>query len=480
MRSLTTVALTTPFAMLLAGCAVGPTYLAPTAPTLGVPAAWSVPATASREDLAAWWRRFDDPVLSALIDKAMAGNLDIAQAQARLRQAREALVQSRSGLFPTLSASGSGGRNEALAGTLSPTGSGATSLSLGLDASYQADVFGGVRRSVEASSADLAASGFTLAATQLSMESELARNYMQARGFQQQLDLARATLAIQDDNLSIAQFRVQAGLVTSVDVESARASRAQAAAVIPQVEQSFAAAVARIAVLTGEAPGALRPLLATPAPIPTGPANIALGIPADLLRRRPDVLSAERNLAAASARIGVAQARLYPALSFTGSLASSAGAVRTLFDTITGSLFANLAQTLFDGGSRRAQTRSARAGADLAFAAYKSSVLRAIEDTENAAGALDSAEAREVQFALAATAAQNSAILARSQYRAGLTDFTTLNTQESALVNARTSLLQARADKAQALVTLFVALGGGWSGADLAPAAAATPSSSPR
>lgn len=467
---------------LLSACSVGPDYRPQSAGELGVPEAWSVSAAPSAEDLTRWWRNFDDPVLGQLVEQAAAANLDVAQAVARLRQAREALVVSRAGLLPGLSGSAGYSRTEPIRGggttvTL-PDGSIATTdsggsgrFSAGLDASYQVDLFGGVRRQVEGARADYAAAGFDYATTLLTVESEVARNYVLARAFQAQLDNARASLSIQDDNLEIAGFRVQAGLVSSVDVEQARASRAQTAAAIPQIEQQYNAAVSRIGVLTGQAPGAVKPLLAAPRPIPTGPERVGVGIPANVLRQRPDVRAAERNLAAATARIGVAKAQLFPALNITGNLDTSAPGLGGLFDTITGGLFAGVSQAIFNGGRLNAQVRSSRAAADGAFAAYKSTVLTALEDVENAIVALQAAQARERQFAIAFDAATGSALLARSQYRSGLTDFTTLNTQETALVSARNGLAQARSDKATALIALYAALGGGWdaSAVPLAP-----------
>jgi NodT family efflux transporter outer membrane factor (OMF) lipoprotein len=469
---------------LLSACAVGPNYKPKSAPELGVPDGWSVTAAPTAEDLTRWWRKFDDPVLGQLVEQAAAANLDLAQAVARLRQAREQLVISRSELFPTISGSAGYSRTEPIKGggttvTL-PDGSvttvgagGRNNFSLGLDASYQADLFGGVRRGVEASRAQYEAAGFDYAMTLLSVESEVARNYVLARAYQALLENAKASLAIQDDNLQIATWRVQAGLVSSVDVEQARASRAQTAAAIPQIEQQYNAAVSRIGVLTGQAPGALKQLIAPPRPIPSGPETVGAGIPANVLRQRPDVRSAERNLAAATAQIGVAKAQLFPALNISGSLGTSAGAIGGLLDTITGSLFAGLTQAIFNGGRLNAQVRSSRAAAEGAFAAYKSSVLTALEDVENAIVALQAAQERERQFAIAYDAANASAVLARSQYRAGLTDFTTLNTQEAALISARNGLVQARSDKATALIALYAALGGGWD-ASVTPDAATT------
>lgn len=467
----------------LSACAVGPDYHPKSAADLGVPDNWSVTAPPTKEDLTRWWRRFDDPVLGDLVEQAASANLDLAQAQARLRQAREALVVSRASLFPTISGSGAYNRTEPLRGggaTITQSNGtvatlpaqGRNNFSLGLDASYQLDLFGGVRRSVESASAQYAASGFDYATTLLSVESEVARNYVLARAYQAQLANARDSLTIQDDNLEIAGYRVQAGLVSSLDQEQARATRAQTAAAIPTIEQQYNAAVSRIGVLTGQAPGALKPMLATSRPIPTGPDSVAAGIPADVLRQRPDVRSAERNLAAATAQIGVSKAQLFPALTIGGNLSANAASAGNIFDTITGGLFSNVAQTIFSAGRLSAQVRSSRAGADAAFAAYESSVLTAMEDIENALVALQAAQERERQFAVALDASGASAILARSQYRTGLTDFTTLNTQEAALVSARNGLVQARSDRATALVALYVALGGGWD-STIVPTAAA-------
>ena len=457
----------------LAGCTVGPNYRPAIPAELGVPPQWSVPAAATAEDLTRWWQRFDDPVLGRLVEQAAANNTDVAQAVARLRQAREALVQSRASLFPTLSGSTGYQRNENLAGggrsftlpdgtVVDTGGGGSNSYTLGLSASYQVGIFGDIRRTVEASRAQYAASGFDYASVLLSVESETARNYVLARALQAQLANARSSLALQDDNLEIAGFRVQAGLVSSLDAEQARVQRAQTAATIPSLEQQYNATVSRIGVLTGQAPGALKGELEAVRPIPLGPATVGVGIPADTLRQRPDVRAAERNLAAATAQIGVAKARLYPALAITGNINTNATAIGSIGEAITGGLFAGLTQAIFNGGRLRSQVRGAEAATDAALAAYKGTVLLALEDVENAIVALRTAQAREREFAVALDAANNSAILSRSQYRSGLTDFTTLTQQEAALLSARNGLTQARSDASTALVALYVALGGGW------------------
>ena len=466
------------FPLVLAGCTVGPNYRVRTPSELGVPETYSVAAAPTREDLTHWWTRFDDPVLGRLVEQAASANLDVAQATARLRQARESLVQSRASLLPTLTGSAGYNRSANLRGggttltlpdgtVTSISGGSQDSFSLGLDAQYQVGLFGEVRRTVEATRAQYAASGFDYATVLLSVESEVARNYVLARLYQAQLANARSSLALQDDNLEIAGYRVQAGLVSSLDQEQARVQRAQTAATIPQLEQAYNAAVSRLGVLTGQAPGALKPMIAVVTPIPTGTGALGAGLPADTLRQRPDVRSAERNLAAATAQIGVAKAQLYPALAISGNIATNATKIGDLASTITGGLFAGLTQAIFNGGRLRSQVRSARAAADTAFASYRGFVLIALEDVENALVAYRAAQERERQFAIAADAANASAILSRSQYRSGLTDFTTLNQQEAALLSAQNGLTQARSDQASALVALYAALGGGWDDASI-------------
>jgi NodT family efflux transporter outer membrane factor (OMF) lipoprotein len=469
-------------ALVLSACAAGPDYRAPQAAALGLPAAYSQgnSAAVSAAELAQWWTRLNDPALSALIDTAIANNLDIAQAQARLRQARESLVQSNAAFLPQLSGSATGGRNysnQDAGGRLdangNPIGGGgsnwSSSYSARLNASWQVDLFGELARGREAARADLAASGYDLANVRITIISELVTNYVQARLAQEQLRIARETQKVQQDNYQIANWRLQAGLVSSLDEQQARAQLAQTNASIPQIEASLRGSLNRIAVLTGQAPGEATRALETPAPIPVASTQIATGIPADTLRQRPDVRSAERALAAATARIGVAQAQLYPSLGLSGNIGTTSNAFRDLFSLITGGVFANIAQTIFDGGRLASQVRSQRAATDAAFAAYKQSVLTALEDTENAMAQLTSARSRKAEFAIALEASNNAAILARSQYQAGLIDFQTLLNTESTLLNARNSLASAQSDEVLAVAQLYNALGGGWQTMDTRP-----------
>ncbi|WP_294131808.1 efflux transporter outer membrane subunit [Sphingobium sp.] len=462
-------------ALALSACAAGPDYRAPQPAALGVPAAYDQGggAPVSDAELGQWWTRLKDPALSALIDTAVTANLDVVQAQARLRQARESLVQANAPFLPQISGSGSGGKNyRSQAGGTRTDSSGnvislgssnwSSSYSANANASWQIDLFGELSRGAEAARADLAASGYDLATVRMTIISELVTNYVQARLAQEQLRVARDSRQVQQDNYDIARWRLQAGLVSSLDEQQARAQLAQTSASIPQIEASLRGSLNRIAVLTGQAPGGATRALETPAPIPTAATNIATGIPADTLRQRPDVRRAERNLAAATARIGVAQAQLYPSLGISGNIGTTSNAFKDLFSLITGGVFANVAQTIFDGGRLASQVRAQKAATDGAFAAYKQSVLGALEDVENAMASLTSARLRKAEFATAYDASNNAAILARSQYQAGLTDFQTLSSSESTLLNARNSLAGARSDEILALAQLYNALGGGW------------------
>ncbi|HEX8937386.1 MAG TPA: efflux transporter outer membrane subunit, partial [Sphingomicrobium sp.] len=357
-------------ALLLGGCTLGPNYHAPDSASLGVPSSYAPPVTqpsgagnssAAAADLVTWWQQFEDPLLTELIGRATAGNLQIAQSLARLAEAREARVQAGAGLLPTLNGSAGANRNFTNGGAGRSTAT--TDLSLGADASWQADIFGGLKRSLEGARAEEAAAQFDAAGVRTSVASEVATNYINARLAQARLQIARNTLSTQDDNVQIAGWRAQAGLVSSLDVEQARAQRAQIAATIPLLETSYLKAVARLGTLTGQAPGALRAEMETVEPIPRGPDRIAIGIPADTLRRRPDVRSAERQLAAATARIGVAQASLFPALSIGGNLNTDAATIGKLGSLVTGGLFAQVTQAIFDAGKRKSEVRSSRAAA---------------------------------------------------------------------------------------------------------------------
>jgi outer membrane protein, multidrug efflux system len=441
----------------VAGCAVAPSYRPPTSAELAVPDHYASPTQTGEADIVRWWQLFDDPDLAGLIERAVTQNLDIQQSAARLKQARESYVQSGAAELPSVNTSGKAGR--LFNGNAAPDSS---SFSAGIDASWTVDLFGGLRQSREAARASLASAGYSLASVRTATAAELARNYVDARTYDARIAIARNTLKSYEDNLEIAMFRAQAGLVSSLDVEQAASSRAQTAASIPSLISLAAQSRYRVAVLTGQAPGAVDGLFDGTVKIPVGDSRIAIGIPADALRRRPDVRASEQSLAAASARIGVAEADLYPQLTLSGNLSTSSSSFRSLTDLVTGNLFASISQFIFDGGRRASVVASRRAAAEEAIAAYKSSVLTALEDTEKALQAVQSSNDRARELTVAVHAANAAATLARSRYRSGLTDFQVLLQSEQSLLSALDNLASAQGSQATSLIQLYLALGGGW------------------
>lgn len=450
-------------ALTAGGCAQ-PQLAAPQT-ALPVPADWaeSAPAPIS-VDIAEYWRLLNDPLLTELVEHSIAENRNLAQSAARLDQARSQLRQARAGYLPTVSASAGSGRD------LGSNNPGQNSFSLGADAQWEADLFGRVSNNVAASTADLVAAGYSLADLQRAIVGQVAISTVQARAIALQLQIARSTLAYQEDNLQIARWRNQAGLVDSLDVEQARTQRAQTAAAIPQLESSLAATANALSTLAGEPPGRVLAALQddASAQVPS-PAQLAgWEAPADVLRRRPDVRGAEASLVGAAARVGVARAQLLPALRLTGSVGSSSLGIGNLFDILTANVFANVSQLMFDGGRTRAQIEGAEANARGAQAAWEQAILSALEEVESAAVDQRTSAARVDLSAEAVEAASNSVLLARSQYQAGLIDFRTLLSAENQLLSARNQQVSAQADRASAFVRLTQALGGGWTVADYA------------
>jgi NodT family efflux transporter outer membrane factor (OMF) lipoprotein len=459
---------------MLAACAsVGPNYEVPDAHALGVPAHWSAASAnpAQPEDLAQWWRKLDDPTLDALIERALADNRDVAVARARLREARSRRDLANADRFPALGASVSGARSrssEQLGG-----GDTRSLFQAGFDARWEPDLFGGQRRAVEAAEADLAASRDDLDAVRVSLAAEVARNYVDVRSLQARLAIARANLESQSETLQLTEWRAQAGLTTSLDVEQSRTAVEQIRARIPALETALADARHRLAILAGVAPGAFDELLAAPAPLPGVPAGIAVGIPADTLRQRPDLRAAERRVAAETARIGVQAAAGYPSLQLSGTLGleSLTLAGLTQGGALATQIAAQLAQTIFDAGRVRDQVEIQSAVQERALHTYEGAVLTALEDVENALVAFDNAERQRVALANAVSAARNAALYARQRYAAGITDFqTVLDTQRTVLV-VEESLAIAESDRVAALIQLYKALGGGWTPAMSAGAA---------
>ena len=447
---------------------VGPDYQAPTP---DVPAGWTrldptarpVARAETPGDLSQWWQRLNDPLLSGLIDEALQASPDLRTAQARLREARARRTVAAAGQYPNVTASGGASRSQ----SSEEVGSGETRnfFSAGFDASWELDVFGGVRRSVEAAEADLASSLASLEDTQVSLASEVALNYVEVRTRQILLGIARDNLASQSETLQLTEWRAQAGLVSSQDVEQARSNREQTRAQIPLLETSLAEVEHALDILLGKTPGTLHARLAAPGALPVLPDQIAVGIPADTLRQRPDVRAAERRLAAETARVGVAEAARYPSFNLSGSIGLEAltfGALGSS-DAVASSLFAGIAGPLFDAGRLRAQVEIQDAVREQAQVAYEQTVLVALLDVENALVALVRNRERVEALASAVESVRNAAQLARQRYSAGLIDFQSVLDSERSVLLLEESLASARANGVQALIRLYKALGGGWS-----------------
>lgn len=412
-------------------------------------------------DLSRWWQQLDDTTLTGLIDTALRDSPDVHIAQARLRQARAQRAQAAAQLWPTVTGSGSAsGRQASSDGTTSRNGS----LGASIDASWEPDVFGGTRAGIDAASAELAASAADLQATHVSLAAEVALTYGDLRTWQARLAIARSNEASQAETLTLTSFRAQAGLVSSLDVEQARTNLAQTRAQIPSLEATVTQATYRLATLTGQPAGTLTASLATAAPLPAVPAQIAIGIPADTLRQRPDIRAAEQRVLAETARLTQADTRRYPRFALSGTVGAEvlSGAI-TGGTSLVSSLAASLAQTLFDHGRIRQQIAIQSAVQEQAVASYEAVVLTALEDVENALVSFEGSRQRLASLEEAATAARDAALLARTQYAAGLTDFQTVLNTERTVLSVQDSVALTAGDRVTALIQLYKAVGGGWS-----------------
>jgi NodT family efflux transporter outer membrane factor (OMF) lipoprotein len=457
---------------LLGGCAVGPDYKQP---KTAMPANWSadlnggLKATAPDASLLdRWWNVFNNPVLSDLIERACTANKDLRQAEARLREARAQRGMAVADLFPKISATGSASRT----GTSKETGAGTTSnlYSNGFDASWELDLFGKKRRTVEAAAATLQASEEDLRDVLVSLLAEVALNYVEVRSYQTRLSLTEANLAAQGETHDIARWRCEAGLTTQLDVDQAKLSLEQTRSEIPTLRIALEQAKHRLAVLVGQPPGALKDLLAAPKSIPVTPLEVAVGVPADVLRRRPDVRRAERKLAAQTAQIGVAKAERYPDLKLIGSIGLESLAYSNLY-TASARAFqvaANATWTLFDGGRIRNNIRLQTAKQEEALSLYEATILTALRDVENALVAYAEQQTRRRTLAEAAHAAQSASKLARDEYSSGIADFQRVLDSQRSLLQAQNQLAASEGEVSSNLIRLYKALGGGWT--PLAPA----------
>ena len=442
----------------LAGCA-GTMPQDARLPDTPVPAAWSTgTTTAPATSLAQWWQRLGDAQLTALVEQALAANTSVRTAQAALQQARAQVDVQAAGLAPQVGASASIQRSRS-----GNSGTG-NSFQLGFDASWEPDVFGRVRAGVDASEADARAAEASLADVQVSLAAEVAVNYIELRSLQQRLAIAKSNLASQGETLQITQWRLQAGLTTSLVAEQARAASEQTAAQIPALEASLTQSRHSLAVLTGQAPAALDAQLAASAAVPQAPEGLALAIPAETLRQRADVRAAEQRIRAALARVSQAEAARYPDFGISGSVGLRALTLGALSggSAVAASLLGSVSVPLLDGGANRAQVRAQEASLEQARIAYQAAVLAALKDVEDALVSLRGNRERLVRLTAAADAAGNAALLAQQRYRSGLIDFQAVLETQRTLLSTQDGVATTVASVSADHVRLSKALGGGW------------------
>lgn len=443
-----------PFALVLlaAGCTVGPDYRAPD-PVM--PQAWAAGAAPDGETGAVWWRGFDDPLLEALIERALQDNTDIGIALARLDEAEALLGVQRAGLAPTLDASASGDVSTVLSGD-GEDGSGA---SAGLAFGFVPDLFGGQRRRIEQAEATRDARALDVADVQRLTAASIAERYIDLRRSRARLDLLTTSLDLQQQTLDIVRSRAEAGLSADLDVQRAASDLARTRAQRGNLDIAEARAAHSLAILTGQAP-------AGPAIIPAGSADIPVfaggppaGVPADLVRNRPDLRAAERELAAASAAIGVAMADLYPALDIPGRLTADLGSADRIVGDVVAQIGAALSLPLLDGGRRDAGIRAAEARARQAALAYERTLLDALGEVETALVSLDAIDARTEELARAVAASQRAFDQLDALYREGLASFIDILDAQRSLISSREAQVDSEADHALAVVDLYRALG---------------------
>jgi len=453
---------------LFAACAVGPDYHRPEIETEAKFAAAETEAYAAQaEPVVEWWRSLDDPLLAEWIETAVTRNHDIRIAETSLRAARAVLGSHKLERYPIATTQASVTRQEDSAAVALSPDPGQRFYSVELDATWELDFFGRVRRSVQAATAEANAAQEALRDTFVIVSAELARTYFEVKGAQYRLAVAERNAENQRQTFELTQALLQGGRGTDLDIARARAQLETTLAGIPPLESDVNAGMHRLAVLLGEPPAALGGELAS-ADLPALPAVLDIGDPAGLLRRRADVRQAEYALQAQTARVGVAVADLFPRVSLLGSVGYLATSASDLGDrdarqTRFGPF---LSWPAFDLGRVRANVKVANASMDAALLRYEQTVLTALEETENGLFGFTRARTRQARLEVAAQASQEAADLARLRYRDGADSFLTVLDAESRLLQAQDQLAQSSTDTALAFVLLYKALGGGWEAVD--------------
>jgi NodT family efflux transporter outer membrane factor (OMF) lipoprotein len=444
---------------------VGPDYVPPQAQT---PNVWNTRLsggmTAEAPDtLAKWWTTLNDPVLNDIVHQSISGNLDVKTAQSRIREARARRGIAFASWFPSLDAIGAYTKTRMNAGSMEVSEE-RSQYSAGFDASWELDVFGGVRRSVEAANADLDAAGEDLHDAMVSLLAETALNYVDARTFQARLTAAENNLTLQEQTVELNLYRYQAGLIDELAVSQARYNLETTQAQIPALRSGLSEVMNRLSVLTGQTPGTLDHLLVNRSPIPVTPASVAVGVPAETLRQRPDVRKSERALAAQTARIGQATADLYPRFTLTGSIgyeSLSSGDLLTAGSRVW-RYGPGVSWRVFDAGAIRQKIKIQSALQEQALIQYERTVLTALEETETALTAFIEEQNRRKALTRAVEAATQATKLAEDKYSAGLVDFSLVLDAQRSLVSLEDQLAQSDGAVTANFIRIYKAMGGGW------------------
>ncbi len=457
------------FLVMSTGCTVGPNYKRPDLPT---PSAWNEAQQSGIEttsgDLTRWWTDFNDPLLNSLVDRAVRSNLDLRTAQARIREARAARAVAAAGEWPTIGTSGQYKRTRTSENAFAIAPQSGTLdqnfYQAGFDASWEIDVFGGTRRSVEAADANVEASVEDLRDTLVTLLGDVARNYVDLRGFQRRLGVARANLKAQQDTLDLTRARFQAGLASDLDVAQAEAEVNTTEAQIPVLESSLKSTMYGLDLLLGLEPGSLAGELSKDEAIPRLPSKVLVGLPSELLRRRPDIRRAERQLAVATAQVGVAMADLFPKFSLTGQGGLQSINASNWFTG--GSRFWAVGPTIswpiFDAGKIRANIEVRNAQQEQALYQYEKTVLAAFGDVESSLVNYSQEQARYRSLVSAVAADRRALQMANELYIGGLNSFLNVLDAQRSLYSAENDMAQSEANMAANLVALYKALGGGW------------------
>ncbi|MFO7840385.1 MAG: efflux transporter outer membrane subunit [Desulfosalsimonadaceae bacterium] len=417
-----------------------------------------------KEKLSRWWRVLNDPVLSKLEKKAVEGNLDLKTAFSRLRQARLSRGISRSVLYPALDADGRAQRQQSSESM--PTGSGEEHdyYISRFDSSWELDVFGGIRRSVQAARAELEASRANADDVLTSLTAEVALNYIEVRTYQHRLDITRENIKIQKKTYEMNKSRYQAGLIDELAVHQALRNLERTRSTVSRLESGLRAAKNRMAVLLGLEPGLVDAELIPSRPIPQVPAKVAVGIPAEAMRRRPDIRMAERQVAAQTARIGAATAELYPSFHLFGTIGLESLDSGDFLDAQSEfwSIGPGVSWNIFRGRALRLNIELQTEKQKEAVINYKSAVLQAREEIEDALTRYAKEQIREESLQKAVSAAKRTEFLARDRFKAGLADFYNVMDAQRSLLDLEDELIQSRGQVASNLAGLYKALGGGW------------------